>query len=104
MVFRVVFGVAFVWLILPHEPDIGFGRPGPVGNHSAAEIVGTLKSLFASATGRSPLFAAACDAGRPAAIASEPTKKNRAIASRMSCQVRDGHDGQARPGCQPVRT
>jgi hypothetical protein len=104
MVFRFVFGVAFVWLILPHEPDIGFGHPGPMGNRSAAEIVGTLKSLFAGTTVRLPLFAAMCDAGRQAVMGGERAKNDRAVASELSCQGPDGRDGQARPGCQPVRT
>jgi len=28
MMFRMVFGILVVCMILPHEPDVGFGRPG----------------------------------------------------------------------------
>jgi hypothetical protein len=39
MVFRFFFGGVLVWLLIPHEPDIGFGRPGPSGDSSFIEIV-----------------------------------------------------------------
>ena len=28
MLLRVAFALAIVWLLIPNEPDVGFGRPG----------------------------------------------------------------------------
>ncbi len=32
MIFRAVCSIAFVAVFIPHEPDLGFGRPGAGGN------------------------------------------------------------------------
>lgn len=32
MIFRAVLSIAFVAVFIPHEPDLGFGRPGAGGN------------------------------------------------------------------------
>jgi hypothetical protein len=32
MIFRAIFSIAFVAVFIPHEPDLGFGRPGTGGN------------------------------------------------------------------------
>lgn len=28
LVFRAAFAFAIAWMLIPHEPDLGFGRPG----------------------------------------------------------------------------
>ena len=32
MIFRAVCSIAFVAVFIPHEPDLGFGRPGAAGD------------------------------------------------------------------------
>lgn len=28
MIIRSIFALIVIWLLMPHEPDVGFGRPG----------------------------------------------------------------------------
>jgi hypothetical protein len=32
MIFRAIFWIGLVALLMPHEPDLGFGRPGAAGS------------------------------------------------------------------------
>lgn len=36
MVLRALFWISLVWLLMPREPDLGFGRPGGHGLFSGA--------------------------------------------------------------------
>jgi hypothetical protein len=47
MIFRAVLSIAFVAVFIPHEPDLGFGRPGAGGIPHIA--VSELASLPAAA-------------------------------------------------------
>ncbi len=38
MIFRAVFWIGLVWMFMPHEPDLGLGRPVSVGAPVASEI------------------------------------------------------------------
>ncbi len=46
MIFRIVFGILVVCLLVPHEPDVGFGRPAAdrLLSVAAADLYGTLSS------------------------------------------------------------
>ncbi|MEJ0024796.1 MAG: hypothetical protein WDN01_02110 [Rhizomicrobium sp.] len=43
MIFRLLFAILLVWLFVPHEPDLGFGRPGFTKVQFAAKV---LQSLY----------------------------------------------------------
>jgi hypothetical protein len=62
MIFRAVFSIAFVAVFIPHEPDLGLGRPGAGGNSpiqvsewaslpAAAQICGSRQEACAGALG-----------------------------------------------------
>ncbi len=38
MIFRAVFWIGLVALLMPHEPDLGFGRPEAINTGTAAEV------------------------------------------------------------------
>ncbi|MEJ0027920.1 MAG: hypothetical protein WDN01_17990 [Rhizomicrobium sp.] len=46
MIFRIVFGIFVVCLLVPHEPDIGFGRLAAerLLSIAAADLYGTLST------------------------------------------------------------
>ncbi len=43
MIFRAVFWIGLVSLLMPHEPDLGFGRPG-VASPGAAGLASVMPS------------------------------------------------------------
>jgi hypothetical protein len=46
MLFRALFWIALVAFLMPHEPDLGFGRPGaPANAHSRAALDGSERFL-----------------------------------------------------------
>ncbi|MBV9992561.1 MAG: hypothetical protein JOZ72_14880 [Alphaproteobacteria bacterium] len=55
MIFRAIFWIGLVALLMPHEPDLGFGRPdrasdamtGGVANGVAGEVAGWTQSKLA---------------------------------------------------------
>ena len=60
MIFRALCSIAFVAVFIPHEPDLGFGRPGAGGNSpiqmsewatspAAAQICGNRQEACAGA-------------------------------------------------------
>ncbi|HEY4077285.1 MAG TPA: hypothetical protein VGM26_10190 [Rhizomicrobium sp.] len=42
MIFRAIFWVGLVSLLMPHEPDLGFGRPGAGTSPSSAAILSSV--------------------------------------------------------------
>jgi hypothetical protein len=52
MIFRALFCIAVVWMLIPHEPDLGFGRPGTEGA-SAMQSAGKWAESSLTATGGS---------------------------------------------------
>lgn len=36
MLFRALFWIGLVWLLMPHEPDLGLGRPAPLAGFATA--------------------------------------------------------------------
>ena len=46
---RVLFCLTVVWIIIPHEPDIGMGRPGFPRERVEAGVVRLLKHTLAAA-------------------------------------------------------
>ena len=62
MIFRAVFWIGLVSLLMPHEPDLGLGRPGAGTSHpSHATIRSTADGL--SRTGQDCGFACAGSQG-----------------------------------------
>ncbi|HUO88125.1 MAG TPA: hypothetical protein VMU08_03050 [Rhizomicrobium sp.] len=61
MLFRAIFWIGLVSLLMPHEPDLGFGRPGAPAAGAAAP---SLDALIASGGDtRAACIAAACGRG-----------------------------------------
>ena len=69
MIFRAIFWVGLVALLMPHQPDIGLGRPGAGTAHSvSAASPATTRSVHA-ATGIARVDEA-CDGNREACAGS----------------------------------
>lgn len=45
MITRLISGLALMWIIVPHEPDLGFGRPGLSRSRITIESVHALEAL-----------------------------------------------------------
>ena len=43
MIFRAIFWIGLVALLMPHEPDLGFGRPAQVGSNVAGDVASWAK-------------------------------------------------------------
>jgi hypothetical protein len=43
MIFRAIFWVGLVALLMPHEPDLGLGRPVSLDSNVTSEVVGWTK-------------------------------------------------------------
>ncbi len=61
MIFRAVFWIGLVSLLMPHEPDLGLGRPGAGTSLPTAVISGAVNGL--SHPGVCDGHAAACAGG-----------------------------------------
>ena len=48
MIFRAIFWIGLVAVLMPHEPDLGFGRPGANQPDVASEVADWAKSHVAS--------------------------------------------------------
>lgn len=46
MLMRAIFWIGLVSLMIPHEPDLGFGRPGAVPAATASAAPSTLQKLI----------------------------------------------------------
>jgi hypothetical protein len=46
MIFRAVFWIGLVALLMPHEPDLGFGRPDGIGSGMPSEVVAWTKTTI----------------------------------------------------------
>ncbi len=42
MIFRAIFWIGLVSFLMPHEPDLGFGRPGAALSAAAPSSIGAL--------------------------------------------------------------
>jgi hypothetical protein len=51
MLFRAVFWIGLVSVLMPHEPDLGLGRPGASGELSSALFSAAEDGLSARASG-----------------------------------------------------
>lgn len=47
MIFRAIFWIGLVAVLMPHEPDLGFGRPDQVDSGVATDVAGWAKSKLA---------------------------------------------------------
>jgi hypothetical protein len=47
MIFRAVFWIGLVALLMPQEPDLGFGRPGALDSQVAGDVADWAKSKIA---------------------------------------------------------
>ena len=45
-------GFALVWILIPHEPDIGFGQPGVSKDRVATAVVHSLRPIVANVAAR----------------------------------------------------
>jgi hypothetical protein len=53
MIFRALLGLMLLWLLIPREPDIGFGRPGfDFIRDQACETHGGRVSTFSASVSR----------------------------------------------------
>jgi hypothetical protein len=43
VIIRILFGLALIWMLVPREPDIGFGRPGLPKHEFVTDIARSLK-------------------------------------------------------------
>jgi hypothetical protein len=43
MIFRAIFWIGLVALLMPHEPDLGFGRPAQAGSNVAGDVASWAK-------------------------------------------------------------
>ena len=43
MIFRAIFWVGLVALLMPHEPDLGFGRPAAIDSDVTGQVAGWTK-------------------------------------------------------------
>ncbi len=48
MLLRAIFWVGLVSLMIPHEPDLGFGRPGPASAATAGAPPSTITQIIQS--------------------------------------------------------
>ncbi|MEI9995746.1 MAG: hypothetical protein WDM91_14215 [Rhizomicrobium sp.] len=46
MILRAIFWVGLISLLMPHEPDLGFGRPGVQGAAAAATTPASIGALI----------------------------------------------------------
>jgi hypothetical protein len=44
MIFRAIFWIGLVAILMPHEPDLGFGRPASVDTGVAGEVASWAKA------------------------------------------------------------
>jgi hypothetical protein len=44
MIFRAIFWIGLVAVLMPHEPDLGFGRPDAAGGDVAGEVTDWAKT------------------------------------------------------------
>src|SRR6202008_3974289 len=44
MIFRAIFWIGLVAVLMPHEPDLGFGRPASLDSNVAGEVAGWAKT------------------------------------------------------------
>lgn len=47
MIFRAVFWIGLVALLMPHEPDLGLGRPAAIDSGMTSDVAGWAKSKLA---------------------------------------------------------
>ncbi len=81
-VFRVFFGLVVVWLMLPHEPDVGYGRPGPVATLDCVLRRAVAQSLDRSAK-KDPVDPTTCDrSGEKQPLRSSKNRERR-VAGRL---------------------
>jgi len=58
MILRAIFWVAVVAILMPHEPDLGFGRPSDGGSGVLTQMSDALKSPHACEGNEGACFAA----------------------------------------------
>jgi hypothetical protein len=46
MIFRAIFWVGFVALLMPHEPDLGLGRPASLDSNVTGEVASWTKATL----------------------------------------------------------
>lgn len=67
MIFRALFWIGLVAVMMPHEPDLGFGRPEPIDSSVTTEVASWARSKISPSL-KDPetlcrLNADACSAG-----------------------------------------
>ncbi len=45
--FRMLLGLAVVWILIPHEPDVGMGRPGLSRERIEADVARAFQNVLA---------------------------------------------------------
>jgi hypothetical protein len=63
MLFRAIFWIGLVSLLMPHEPDLGFGRPGAQAAGAAPTGIGALIQTTNDAQGACAAHARTCAGG-----------------------------------------
>ena len=65
MILRAIFFIGLVALLIPHEPDLGYGRPGGAGAQLAAMApsASSIGALIQSTGGACKAHAEACAGG-----------------------------------------
>jgi hypothetical protein len=84
MLLRAIFWVGLVALMVPHEPDLGFGRPGPGAAATASAPPATITQLI-----QTPSMQEACT--------------NHAAACAGGLSILDGFQSMAVRGLDEVR-
>ena len=67
MIFRAIFWIGLVAVLMPHEPDLGFGRPDSIDSSVSTEVASWAKSKISprleDPASLCKLNAGACSAG-----------------------------------------